>query len=153
MLTIEQQETVLETVLAAVSGVKKVFTEYPDALQDRELPALILFPADGSYDQVADGANSLTVDRVWRALLYVKRAELGREFQAQCEVKPFLTAIPLALAARQVLNADGYGFQVFLDRGGDTGPRPLTYNDQAYAGAEFRFRTVIDDEVDQIGTI
>ena len=148
MIAIEDQETALKALFESLEGLTRCFVDRPAALQTRDLPAVVLEPRDGAYDQTTGGANSLTVRRQWVASLFALEASEGREAQAEQAIKPFLTAIPLLLATHPRIELDdGTEFRIALDNGRDTGPGELPYGGK-YGGAQFFFFTVIEDLVD-----
>lgn len=154
MITIEEQEAEFTLILESISGIVKHFVNFPDAVQARQLPCLISSPKDAPYDRDTYGADNLLIRRQWQAILLVKIADEGREFQSEQEVKPFLTSVPVALAAYPVITlADGRGFQVELHAGNDRGARTITYNGKLYAGTVFTFFTVVEDTVDPVDAL
>jgi hypothetical protein len=154
IITIEEQEEALTPILEGITGIVEHFTDFPDAVQARQLPCLITSPKEASYDRDTYGADSLLIRRQWQAVLLVKLAVEGREFQAEQEIKPFLTAVPVGLAAYPVITLeDGRGFQVELDKGSDRGARAVKYNDKWYTGTVFTFFTIVEDMVDPVDTL
>jgi hypothetical protein len=165
MITIDEMWAAIKPILAAVEitpgtkAIKLVLDDYPDAFQTRELPALVPSPQDATYDRETYGADSLLIRRLWQLRLYVAEADMGREFQNESATKPFLDAIPLALAAYPELTIsdggdhDGESFELHLDQGGDTGAKVLRYNSKFYAGALFRIYTVTHGRFTPIGTL
>jgi hypothetical protein len=142
-ITIAEQETALKPLLAAVSGIKAVFEDWPDEVQIRELPAVIFTPRNATYDERSQGENRFTVRRQWLMLLLVALVEQGREFQSESAAKPFLTTIPDALEAYpRVPVGDGRYFGLELHQGNDEGARPVQYNGKTYIGSVFTFFTV-----------
>lgn len=159
MITIEEQEAAFTSILEAVSGIKKHFTDFPDALQARQLPCVITAVRDATYDRDTYGADNLMIRRQWQAVVIVMLAVEGREFQPEQEAKPFLTSVPLALAAHPTITIsdggdhDGNGFQVELHQGGDRGARPISYNGKQYIGSVFTFYTIVEDTVDPVDAL
>lgn len=153
MITVQEQQDVLSPILK-VSGITTVFDEYPDALNDRDLPALMYSTEPFTSDQKEGGANSLHIRWSWVAHLFVMEADTEREFQAWAAVKPFLTLIPVTLAARPVLYlADRRAFELSLHQARHEGPVPLKYNGVDYTGARFRWFTTTSDDIEPVGTI
>jgi hypothetical protein len=147
-ITIDAMETALAPFFTGVSGIIKYFPDFPDALQDRMLPCVITSPGAATYNETVRGAKSLRTVRRWRAIVIVKKAVLGREFQAESEVKPFLTSVPARLKAYPVVRcADGKTFELRLHQGGDNGVQPITYNKVDYVGTVIEFFTETDEYI------
>jgi hypothetical protein len=108
MISLEEQQALLKPILETVPGLTTVRTDFPGAVQHDQLPLLWLSAGEAEYDQVTRGAQSLRIRRTWKAVLLVEKVELGNTFQAEAATKPFLTAIPVRLAAYPTLRlADG----------------------------------------------
>jgi len=154
MITIEEQETALTPILESIAGIVKHFTDFPDALQPSQLPCLITVAGEATYDRETYGADSLLIRRRWEAVLLIRLSDEVREFQSEQETKPFLTAIPLALAAHPVITLDDErSFQLELHQGGDRGARAVRYNNNSYAGSVFSFFTIVEDTVEPIDAL
>ena len=142
--TVEEQQEAIAAVLRAVSGVERVFVDYPKAIQRRDLPCVTLTPQAATYDRETYGANSLMITRTWRLQVYAMSVEHGREGVAEQTLKPLLTSIPLALAEYPILTlSDDRAITLRLHDGGDTGAIMLMYGADAYIGAEFTFTTEV----------
>jgi hypothetical protein len=145
MITLEEQQAVLKPIFEAVSNVKTVFDDFPDAVQNAQLPALLMSAGEAEYDQVTRGAQSLRIRRMWKGILLAEQADLGRQYQAEQTTKPFLTSVPVKLAAYPVVKlADGRSFDLRLDRGRDQGVMPIKYNEVLYTGTLFFFYTIVE---------
>jgi len=144
MVTFEDQQAALAAILGTISGLT-IEVDYPDAIQRRDLPCVVIALGEATYDRVQRGANSLRITRSGKLLLFGQEAALGREYQSEKVVKPFLTSIPVALAAYPTATlADGTGFEIVLLNGRDSGPIPITYNQKLYVGAVLYFSTVVE---------
>lgn len=151
MITIEEQQDALQPIFAGVTGITEYLTDFPDAIQPSQLPCLITVASEATYDRDTYGADSLLIRRRWEAILLIKLRDPVREFQSEADVKPYLTSIPLALAAHPTITLDdGRGFQVELNQGGDRGTRGVKYNGNTYTGSLFYFFTVVEDTVDPV---
>ena len=139
-ITIEEIEDALVPFFQAIDGLVTVWTDFPDEIQSRELPAVVLSPKTASYDRETYGVDSLLVRREWRAVLFAAEGVIGREFQPEQAAKPFLSRLPDALAAlgRVVLD-DGRGFDALLHGRGDTGVASIPYNGRVYVGVSVSF--------------
>ena len=148
MITVEEQQTVLKPIVETITGLVTVFTDFPDAIQRAQLPCLVLSAGEAEYDQVTRGSQSLRIRRTWRAILFAQEADLGREYQSEQTTKPFLTSVPVKLAAHPTVKlADGRTFDLRLDKGRDQGVLPVKYNDKLYTGTIFYFTTVVEGYV------
>jgi hypothetical protein len=154
MITIEEQQEALRPVFEDVTGITEYLEDFPDALQPQQLPCLITVAGEATYDQETYGADSLLIRRRWEAVLLIKLRDPTREFQSEQDVKPFLTSIPLALAAHPVITLeDGRGFEVKLHQGGDRGARGVRINNNPYTGSVFSFFTIVEDTVDPVDAL
>jgi hypothetical protein len=149
MITLEEQQEILKPILETVPGLTTVRTDFPGAVQHDQLPLLWLSAGEAEYDQVTRGAQSLRIRRTWKAVLLVEKVELGNTFQAEEATKPFLTAIPVKLAAYPTLKlADGCTFDLRLDKRRDEGVRKLRFDEvTGYTGTIVYFFTVVEDDV------
>ena len=148
MITLEEQQTVLKPIFEAVTTIKTVFVDFPDAIQRGQLPCIILSAGEAEYDQVTRGAHHLRIRRTWKAILLAEEAVLGRQFQAEQTTKPFLTSVPVKLAAYPVVKlADGRSFDLRLDKGRDQGVLTIKYNDALYTGTIFYLYTVVESYI------
>lgn len=151
MITFEEQQTVLKPIVETITGLVTVFNEWPDALQRAQLPCLVLSASEAEYDQVTRGAQTLRIRRTWRAILFAEEADLGREYQSEQTTKPFLTSVPVKLAAYPTVKlADGRTFDLRLDKGRDQGVLPMKYNGTPYVGTFFYFTTVVEETINPI---
>lgn len=149
MITLEEQQTALKPILEAVTNLVTVFTDFPDAIQRAQLPCLMLSVTEAEYDQVTRGAQSLRIRRTWKAILCAEEADLGREFQSEQTLKPFLTSIPLKLAAHPTVKliTGDRTFELRLDKGRDMGSMQIKYNGTPYTGTMFYFTTAVEGYV------
>ncbi len=151
MITVEEQQTVLKPIVETITDLKAVFTDFPDAIQRAQLPCLIMSAGEAEYDQVTRGAQTLRIRRTWKGILIAEEADLGREFQAEQTTKPFLTSVPVKLAAHPTVKlADGRTFDLRLDKGRDQGVLPVKYNTTLYTGTIFYFTTVVEETIDPV---
>ncbi len=150
MITLEEQQTLLKPILETVPGLATFFTDFPGAIQHDQLPCLWLSAGEADYDQVTRGAQSLRIRRTWKAILLVEKVELGIAFLAEQATKPFLTAIPVKLAAYPTLQlADGRTFDLRLDKGRDEGVKKISFDQVVgYTGTVVYFTTVVEETVD-----
>lgn len=148
-----EQRTGLDTFFSAVTGITTVYQRWPRALQNDNLPALIiqLGPAQYVKSGAGYGGEELVIRRQWLATLFVQNVAKGDEFEAEEAAEAFLTTLPDAIAAKKRIktsSTDGYRmFDVDIDRGGDEGVRMMQYNDQNYAGIEVSFFTITEEPI------
>ncbi len=148
LITIDQQTEKLAALLAGVAGLNSL-DKHPDALQKAHFPCTIPAPGPAQYARDGDGDRyRLTVTRQWRIKLYLMPREAGREYQAELQLRPFLTSIPDALAPHTMVRlADGRTFELTLDRGSDSSLSIMKYGDREYSGSLFTVTTIVKDRV------
>lgn len=147
MITLAQQRAALKTMFETITALDTVFDYAPRAIQDEELPALIMTPLEAVYDQEQDGGDTLIVNRRWRFRLVAFKAGLGDEFTAEQAADAVIDAVIVKLASYKRLLADNdESFEVFMHEGGDTGLARITdYADADYAGCDFTAFTQVDN--------
>jgi len=142
--TIAEQQEAIAAVLRDVSGINRVFVDYPRALDRAWLPAILLTPMDARYDRELGGANSLTVFRDWRVQIMASNVEHGRDGDAEATLKPLIDAVLDALAENPTLaTSDGRAIWLHLHEGGDTGVRVFLHAGKAYIGANITCTTEV----------
>lgn len=143
LITIDEQAAAMVAILdaATLSDLTNLVL-HPDALQNRYLPCTIFSPGPAQYER-NDSTGNLRVTRQWKLKLFVMTKEEGREYQVEATLRPYLTAIPDALAPHPNIRlADGRTFEMTLDRGSDSGLSVLRYGDKEYGGTLFTITTI-----------
>ncbi len=67
----------ITAIQATVTGVKKAYSEPPDALQTAQLPAFVNRPRTRQRIQPANGSDALTTTQVIEMALYLRQLGLG----------------------------------------------------------------------------
>lgn len=149
LITVDDMQDALSPILAGITGMQRVFAQYPDVLNWGNVPALIFHVGAWSYSQNRErGAYALRITWQWVGHLYVQVASEGREFEAEAAVLPYLTRLPGTLAQYPTVRlSSGQSFDLSLHQGGGDGPQPLTYGNQRYAGAIFRWSTITEQRI------
>lgn len=140
MPTITQmREALAEALKEQTPGIQKVFPRMPRALQDAELPALVVVPGECQYgDDYGQGNQSRT--RLWHIRLFAMNAGQGREMAAEAKADGLLDPVADVLSQMSsVVLEDGTCFSVRLRRDSSPGIMPLA--DQAYAGVVYTIET------------
>lgn len=131
-----EQRAEIKTILDGLSDFTKVFRYMPVSLDDRELPAVILWPRRSDYTpQYGDPLT--TVTRSWEWLVFVKRAESGREFAGEQTAEELLEAVKpdlMALPHNVNVTESGLPRSFTLSVTGDSHVTRLLMNDRPYYG-------------------
>jgi len=152
-ISVTEQRTGLSTFFAGVDGIETVYQRWPRALQNDNLPALIIQLGPAQYIKSGQGygGEELIVRRQWMATIFVQNVTKGDEFAAEEAAEAFLHVVPDALAAKKRIKTsvtDGYRmFDVDIDGGSDEGVRMMQYNDLNYAGIEVSFFTITEEPI------
>lgn len=150
LITVAEQRDALGAALTGLSGVKTVFKRRPNALQDSQLPALLLVPGEARHDHDLYEA-SLRIRRNWSMWLAVCQRGQGREYEAESQAEPFVERLAIAVAALPILMLDdGRGFT--MEPTGDSCVRPLDWAGTTYAAVEQRFTTIVEATVPRLDT-
>ncbi len=146
--TIVEQQEVIADVLRGVAGIKRVFVDYPKAIDRAWLPCILLTPIEATYDRNSEGADSLTVSRDWRVQIMASSVEHGRDGDAEASLKPLIDATMLELAKNPTLTtADGRAIWLTLHEGGDTGVRAILHAGKMYIGTNMLCQTDVSGYV------
>ena len=150
--TIVEQQEAIAAVLRDVSGINRVFVDYPRALDRAWLPAILLTPMDARYDREQKGALSLTTFRNWRVQIMASSVEHGRDGDAEATLKPLIDAVQLALAENPVLvTPDNRAIVLRLHQGGDAGVRLILHSGKAYVGTNMTCQTEVSGYIEPKG--
>lgn len=125
-----------------VTGVKKVFANIPRALNRAELPGVIVFPGESTYE---DFASDLTLEnRIYRSWLVIDEALLGTEGQAEIDADPWFERVRSHFVGHPGLELDSTAppqdivFDTTFE--GDSGFTIRPYGSKQYGVIEFRLR-------------
>ncbi len=139
MPTLTETRDALAEALETVSGIQKVFARMPRALQDAELPALVIVAGECQYgDDYGQGNQSRT--RLWQVQLFAMNGGQGREMAAEAKAEALLDPVADALSQMSaVVLDDGTAFTVQLRR--DSGIVRLKLGEPEYAGVVYTIQT------------
>jgi hypothetical protein len=125
-----------------ITGVQHVYAHIPRVIQPAELPGVIVFPGEASYE---DFASDMTMEnRVYRCWLFLAEAKLGVEGQAEIDADPWFDRVRSHFVARPGLELDDTTppQDIVFDSTyeGDSGFTIRPYGNKQYGIIEFRLR-------------
>lgn len=106
-MSVQTTRARLAAMYALVTGITKAFPDIPRVVQDAELPAVVIWPGEATYDTDSGGDNDVLETRTYQAFLLVQNLQLGTENQAQIAVDPFIDRIRDYFLARPGLELTG----------------------------------------------
>ncbi len=136
-----------------IPGITVAFPSIPRVVQDAELPAVVVFPGEATYDVDTFGDNDVVETRLYRVLFLIQKAAYGTEDQAQVAIEPFFNTIRDYFLARPGLELTGATLpQTVVYNStmiGDSGYQIIGYPDQqsSYAAIEYRLSVIEFAEV------
>lgn len=117
-----------------VTGIVTHYYQIPRALQDAELPGVVIFPGAASYDTDSFGDQMVLDTRIYEMVLYLAKASFGTEGQLEVQADPFFDQVRDYFLGRPGLELDSegatqseaqYDSQLLGDGGLQVGPYPL----------------------------
>lgn len=117
-----------------INGVQTHYYQIPLALNDAELPGVVIFPGAAMYDTDSLGDEMDLDTRIYEMVLYLIEAAFDTEGQPQLNADPFFDSVKSYFTARPGLELDTQGahqsesaFNAKLlgDSGLVVGPYPL----------------------------
>jgi len=142
----------IAAMAALIPGITTAFPSIPRVVQDAELPAVVIFPGEATYDVDTFGDNDVVETRLYRILFLIQKAAYGTEDQAQVAIEPFFNTIRDYFLARPGLELTGamlpqtvvYNATML----GDSGYQIIGYPQGSdYAAIEYRLQVVEFAEV------
>lgn len=141
-----------------IAGVRTAYDVIPRQLQAADLPGLVIFPAEATYDTDSQGDQTNVVTRIYRMVLYLEEAQFNVEGQIQVDADPFFDRVCAYFLGRPQLTLDGatepqdsiFNSKLLGDNGFQIGPYPLTA-DKQYALIEWRLQVVELADIDYVG--
>lgn len=121
-----------------ITGVVTTFYQIPRALQDAQLPGVVVFPAAAEYDRETYGEQLEMETRIYEMVLYIEKAAFGTEGQTELDADTYFDQVKPYFDARPGLELDSQGtnqaFSVYQshilgDGGFQVGPYPLQGQD------------------------
>ncbi|HNT77559.1 MAG TPA: hypothetical protein PKH77_21295 [Anaerolineae bacterium] len=129
-----QIKTALATVLAAITGVRRVYTTAPNSLPPSDLPAWVIYTGPATYAVRGYGIYDGETRR-YTLRLYVLPLQEGIPGEAEAACEPFFTRVRAALDPDNRLNQLVGILELTLL--GDQGVSVLNLGGSAYLGIEF----------------
>lgn len=143
-MTVVTTSARIAAMAALIPGIQTAFASIPRVVQDAELPAVVIFPGEATYDVDTFGDNDVVETRLYRILFLIQKAAYGTETQAQVAIEPFFNTIRDYFLARPGLELTGATLpQVVVYDSvmlGDSGYQIIGYPDaqSSYAAIEYR---------------
>ena len=94
-----------------ITGVVTHYYQIPRALQDAELPGVVIFPGAATYDREILGEEMVLDTRVYEMVLYLSKAQFGTEGQLEVQADPFFDQVRDYFLARPGLELEAQGAQ------------------------------------------
>ena len=94
-----------------ITGVVTHYYQIPRALQDAELPGVVIFPGAATSDREILGEEMVLDTRVYEMVLYLSKAQFGTEGQLEVQADPFFDQVRDYFLARPGLELEAQGAQ------------------------------------------
>lgn len=135
-MSVQTTRARLAAMYALVTGVTKAFPDIPRAVQDAELPAVVIWPGEATYDTDGMGDNEVLETRIYQGIVLVQNVQLGTENQGQIVLDPFIDRIADYFLGRPGLELTGASPpQVVVDEA--KVPRDSGHIIQNYGGVDY----------------
>ena len=144
-MSVQETVTRIATLAGQVEGVKTAFEQIPRIISNAQVPAIVIFPGEATYDVTTLGEQSVLEDRIYRIVLFYAEAAFGTQGQQQIGIEPMFTRIRDYFLARPGLSLSGDNTNVIYDATmqGDAGFQIVDYpsgtdKTTSFAAIEFR---------------
>lgn len=138
----------LATLWASVSGIRTVRAYQPRAIQDSQLPLVVV--GIGAAANERDYAEDFNQTREYPCSVYVSKPDAGAEYKAEVDCEAIFAAVEDYFVARpRVKLIDGVGMSLELTK--DSGIVLLLMSDKEYAGVVFTLAVTMGKRIRDTG--
>lgn len=103
-MSVELTTTRIAELCGNVEGVRTAFQQIPRIISNAQVPAVVVFPGEATYDTTTLGEQMVLEVRIYRIVLFYAEAAFGTQGQQQIGIEPLFTRIRDYFLARPGLS-------------------------------------------------
>lgn len=103
-MTVQETTERIATLCGNIEGVRTAFTQIPRIISNAQVPAVVIFPGEATYDVTTMGEQMVLEPRIYRIVLFYAEAAFGTQGQSQIGIEPMFTRIRDYFLARPGLS-------------------------------------------------